>query len=218
MKVMRDQDGTQVSDYVCTPTSDPADGVSVYPQLCKGNVLKVETSVPIEKAKPNGDKVVKYICQPLCKYALKVIDPRPAGTNSVVYGNSATKKLITGATETNWFENTFKTVTYKKDAKGKDKLDAKGKKEIDKVDDRCAIQKCEIRDRGCTTAYSGGKLAVTNPKYKKEAGRLVKVDANAKIKFAALANVPDGYTETVCVACMNDGGVVIKDGWVVEQN
>jgi len=43
MKVTRDLDGEQVSDYVCTPTGSPDDGVSVYPQMCKGNVLKKTT-------------------------------------------------------------------------------------------------------------------------------------------------------------------------------
>jgi len=67
------------------------------------------------------------------------------------------------------------------------------------VNDRCAITECKLLARGCTTAYKGGKVEVINPKYTN--GK--KDDAKAEIAFAALTNVPDGYSETVCVACGN---------------
>lgn len=83
---MRDLDGVQVSDYVCTPTDSPADGVSVYPQVCKGNVKKISTKDKTGQANAEDDDMhVQYVCEPLCRYALKVIDPRPAGTNAVQF-------------------------------------------------------------------------------------------------------------------------------------
>jgi hypothetical protein len=82
-----------------------------------------------------------------------VIDPRPAGTHSIIFNGNVDdkkknkngnleflngKKVLHSATETNWFENMFRTVTYKKDKDGKDIL-KNGKKEVDKIDDRCPI-------------------------------------------------------------------------------
>lgn len=234
---MRDLEGTEVSDYVCTPTNSADDGVSVYPQVCKGNVLKQTTR------DKNGDTNVKYVCEPLCRYALKVIDPRPAGTSSLKYGGKTADKkaTITGAAPGNWFENMFATkIVPKPESTATISSSAAAvatpgssatatatsssattpalpsnlaPSTTTATTDRCAITQCALYARGCKTAYAGGKVEVINPKYtngKKE-------DPKAEITFTALTNVPDGYSETVCVACANagEGSIVYKDGWVV---
>ena len=69
----------------------------------------------------------------------------------------------------NWFENMFKT----------------------KTSDRCAITSCKLLKKGCGSAYTEGRVSVSN-----------KVDPKtkaAKIEFLALTNEPKGYTEELCV-------------------
>ena len=174
---------------MCSPTNDPTDGVSVYPTLCKGNIVRQKIDKKKDPKLKNSPEEYKYVCVPLCKYGLKVIDAWPAGTNSVKYDKTKATTELTSAKETNWFKNVFK--------------------------DRCGITKCEIRNAGCKSAYTGGKVEVKNT--------TVKGSTDVKITFSTVSNIPDGYSETVCVACSNPsanggGAIVYKDGWVVEQN
>jgi hypothetical protein len=143
--------------------------------VCKGNVIKKTTK------DKNGDSHDTYVCEPLCNYALKVIDPRPAGTSSVKYNlaNGTKKVAIADADYNNWFENMFKT----------------------KTTDRCAINYCKLYNSGCKSVYSGNKLAVSKK--------------GSKITFEAATNVPDGWTQTVCVGCSNGKDNVFKDNWIV---
>lgn len=182
----------------------------------------------------NGDTNVKYVCEPLCRYALKAIDPRPAGTSSVKYGGKAAGKKVTiaGAAPGNWFEDMFATKIVPK-PKSTATISSSAAavatpgsaattpaapsnlapSTTTATTDRCAITQCALLLKGCKTAYTGGKVEVVNPKYKN--GK--KEDPKAEITFAALTNVPDGYSETLCVACANagKGSTVYKDGWVV---
>ena len=44
------------------------------------------------------------------------------------------------------------------------------------------------------------------------------VDNTGGIKFSTVSNIPDGYSEKICVACDNGdkSGTVYKDNWIVE--
>ena len=97
---------------------------------------------------------------------MKVIDARPAGVNSIEFGKSSDtkKKVLPEAKFSNWFENMFKTSTS----------------------DRCAINNCNLYNKGCKSKYTGGKVGVTNA--------VDKTTNTVAISFSAMTNVPAGYS------------------------
>lgn len=54
----------------------------------------------------------------------------------------------------------------------------------------CSLPTCELRNSGCSLAYSGTYLSITNK------------------KISGKQNVPAGYSETVCMRCTDSKGAV----------